>query len=402
VLKQDSLTTVESALKSFEKDVETENFYNRGLGDFLVSCIGPGFTDDQFLEEVSCNVIPVLELFADARDSLKCVSESDKTVFDEFVCDVTHVASGYDFVQYGAVIASVGAAEGVTEGGDVALSGIKTVLKRIAKSVDETIVDVAAKTIKKNPGAFAIYLKWTLQNLNNWDEIKALGKAWVEVLGRGDIASKETFKILDDYGLLTGKQVESLGRAVKGLSADSWSAAEKEGLYKITKNFPESKSADGLRLLPPLSDSALIGVKRSSDLGETNLKQIMQYSQENSENLKFQKVIPSSPTGQDADMWFKINNKEYWVEATQLEEKVTSTVPIGEHILQKADKFKFATNQDNTINIKLLNGTSLSKQEIENQIIYEFNTNPQIMQNVTRVQIYDAITDEIIEVKYWS
>lgn len=346
-----------------------------------------------------------VELLTDAVDSGRCVAEfvthglSYDSPVSGFVCTLIHVASAYDVASLAGAVGSAGTALLPAEAVDVGLSSLKVVVKSAAQPLSEGVLKAATSTINSSPGLIVTMAAFVAKR---GDDAVESSRSFIKLLGLGKGAEEATLKMLDDFGDLPIRKIESLGSSIKGLGAETWAQTEKEGLHKIIKNFPESSSADGAKLLPPSADSVLIGINRSQDIGEQKLKQIVKYSQENSGNLAFEKVIPSSPTGQNADLWAKIDNKEYWIEATQLEEKVTSTVPIGEHILTKAEKFKFAINQDNTINIKLLNGTTLSKQFIENQILYEFSTNPSIMKNITRVQVYDAVADELIEVKYWS
>ncbi|GEM_PF-3466963 len=100
------------------------------------------------------------------------------------------------------------------------------------------------------------------------------------------------------------------------------------------------------------------------------------------------------PSGQSADGLFNVGNKQYFVESTGITEKLSSTTPIMESLETKAAKFDGAFGKDNTVVIKLDKGSNVPKQNIENQILYEYASRPERMKNVSRVNVYAAITIE--------
>jgi hypothetical protein len=181
-------------------------------------------------DEVTCNVAPVLELFADGRDSLKCIVQFPSTLknlgkgeclscfagnpftnlkqqlkclftcdenagVDLAVCGVTFLATGYDVQSYAATIgtAIVGtplAAAGVAASeapGNTAVSTLKAVMKslsaKVVRDVADTLLAVpklvvwGAKTIERFPSA--------LMQINSESFLKAIAKA-----GGDEVAAK--------------------------------------------------------------------------------------------------------------------------------------------------------------------------------------------------------------------
>jgi len=219
------------------------------FGRAVTACLWDGkFEGESALgQEIGCNMIPIVELAPDFRDSFKCwmASDSEQSSVDELVCGVNHFATGYDLVGYGAALVSFGFGGAVAEVGDSGVAVIKSVFRVIAKNVDGPIIDAAATVFKKGKklklvgGLLGMVVK-------NPKETDGLVKAWITVLSKGDDVAEVTFKI-----------------ARKG---SKWSGDVVKGMSEIVAKY--GKNSDVVKNLDVIAD-----VKGSGKLVENIAKQ---------------------------------------------------------------------------------------------------------------------------------
>ena len=129
---------------------------------YVIACLWSGkFSGDvPTAKEISCNMIPLVELAPDVRDSWKCLfankdKDTDDGVVNYFVCGVVHFATGYDMATWGAAIFTAGATGAGGEVFDGGIATLKVFLKKtlpnIVKSIGRKAVKDAAETIVAAP-----------------------------------------------------------------------------------------------------------------------------------------------------------------------------------------------------------------------------------------------------------
>ena len=98
------------------------------FSDVVVACLWDGKFAGAVptAQEITCNMIPLVELAPDIRDSAKCLfankdQDTDEGVVNTFVCGVVHFATAYDMATWGAAIFTAGA---TGAGGEVFDGGI--------------------------------------------------------------------------------------------------------------------------------------------------------------------------------------------------------------------------------------------------------------------------------------
>lgn len=392
-IKQDSLSEAEDALVYFYQKLDNP-FFDSGAAEFIAACIG--LKEEMNLGEnalnLACNVIPVIELVADAVDSGKCLAQTDKTALDELICDTIHLASGYDIVQYGAVLITVGAAEPASEAGDIAIATIKTAMKN-AKGKIANAVSIAAKSnLWKNPGFFGDLIKITLKG---GDDATAIFKAWVEVISQGVDSAKSTFKMVDDFGELAAKNLSSLGRAVKGLGAEGWTTVQKKGLHTLIKNAPEAQG-----------DAVMVAMKQSGEWTDDMAKQATELDElGNTKNVTFNKKLPGSEN--NLDWKTNLGGREDWIDSTTFAKtdtqeaiKLESPAQIWNKASSKSSQFADASGLNTTLVIDLQAGrtANMTKEVIRNTVQEIYSDPTQNLKNVQRVIFRDAITGEVFKI----
>src|SRR3989338_3596643 len=126
--------------------------------DYVIACLWDGKFGGAVptAQEITCNMIPLVELAPDIRDSGKCLfankdADTDDGVVNAFVCGVVHFATGYDLATWGAAIFTAGATGvggEVFDGGIAILKvGLKNTLPNIVKTLGRKVVKDAVETI---------------------------------------------------------------------------------------------------------------------------------------------------------------------------------------------------------------------------------------------------------------
>ena len=231
--------------------------------DALWQCIGPG-DYASWGDEVTCNVAPGLELFADFRDSMQCTIEipsmikaanngqcsqcilgtafngitdrvrcllscDENLAVDTGVCAITFLATGYDVYDYtttigggiaagcaGTPIAGVGAGIGIYEAnsvGNLALSAVKGAFKALEKKVARD----ALETLMLVPNL----IKWTGKTVSKvgsaamGDVATSLFKAFAKADG-DELTAKFVADAVDKLpnGQLTKESVDKISEIV--------------------------------------------------------------------------------------------------------------------------------------------------------------------------------------------
>ena len=99
----ESLYTIENIVRNGPEEHWT---FSRAM----VACLWDGkFSGEhRFAQEMSCNIIPLVELAPDLRDSGRCLFGSDRETEEgmaqEIICTITHTATGYDLTTWGLAI----------------------------------------------------------------------------------------------------------------------------------------------------------------------------------------------------------------------------------------------------------------------------------------------------------
>lgn len=192
---------------------------------FVVACLFDGKFQGEHAtaQEISCNFIPIVELVVDARDSIKCIVNSAGTIIqgewdpvDEFVCTVTHAATGYDYATWGAALFTFGAT-GV--GGEVFDGGIatfKVVLKKVVLKVkDDNVLTAAIQTVKSSPHLLKGVIEMIAKTPSNGEELTHGG---ILLLQFEEPVITDTIKFINRGELsriLAGTEIENLGYLFK-------------------------------------------------------------------------------------------------------------------------------------------------------------------------------------------
>ncbi len=197
----------------------------------------------------------------------------------------------------------------------------------------------------------------------------------------------KALRIIGEFGELpTIKHALALSRITDAIDVGKWTSTERQGLHSLIGRIPDAEG-----------DAVLLGMKRSV-WNENQLKEISRMAAANSPNVGYAKVIPSSPTQANAEFWVNLGGKEYWVEASEIEGALHSVIPVSDRLLDRAIKFQYAYLTDNTISIRLTQGSTVPMADIENRILSDYLTHSAELANIKRVQVYNAVTGQIIEV----
>jgi len=130
----ESLYTIENIVRNGPEEHWT---FSRAM----VACLWDGkFSGEhRFAQEMSCNIIPLVELAPDLRDSGRCLFGSDRETEEgmaqEIICTITHTATGYDLTTWGLAIFTFGGTGVGGEVFDVGIATLKTSIKTAAKNV---------------------------------------------------------------------------------------------------------------------------------------------------------------------------------------------------------------------------------------------------------------------------
>lgn len=130
--------------------------------DTVVACLWDGKFGGSVptTKEIACNLIPLVELAPDIRDSWRCIfankdTDTDSGVVNAFVCTIVHICSGYDIATWGAAIVTAGATGAGGEVFDVGLATFKIFFKKtlpaIVSKLGRKIVKEAFETLLAAP-----------------------------------------------------------------------------------------------------------------------------------------------------------------------------------------------------------------------------------------------------------
>jgi subtilisin family serine protease len=128
--------------------------------DTLIACLWDGKFDGSThptLTSVGCNIIPVVELIHDFRDSARCLTLPDKNWVERIVCNVTYGAAAYDGVTYLSIVGIVGG-----KLADIGVASAKAVIKEAAESLSQKLTKQALDNIEallKSPQVLADFIK---------------------------------------------------------------------------------------------------------------------------------------------------------------------------------------------------------------------------------------------------
>ena len=312
----------------------------------------------------------------DAIDTAKCIANSQKTAADEFVCGVVYLASGYDIASYGGAIISVGSSAIPGEILDAGLATIKVSLKAAAAPLGEAVLKPALATLQQSPeliGSMALFVA------KRGDDAVESSRTWIKnsSLGKGTLQTVD--KMLADFGELTLKQTESLGRAVKGLGAETWTQAEKKGLHKYIELSPEEQG-----------DAIMVAMRKSGEFDDSLAKQAVELNPDNTfKNVEFVKLLPD---GKDADNFIRVGGKDYWIDSTAIKDELISEQNLYGKLLSDSRRYKFESLGSGGIQvIELEKGTKLTKTQIEATIQEAL---PQ-MPGTSKIKVFDATTGEV-------
>ncbi|MDO8634300.1 MAG: hypothetical protein Q7K34_03340, partial [archaeon] len=207
----------------------------------------------------------------------------------------------------------------------------------------------------------------------------------------GDATALKGLKQIDEFGELvddTGKVLPShtkaLARGTKEFPVEQWTPIQRQGYHKYMWKSPQGQG-----------DSIMVSMKKSGDFDDSMVKQSLDLDdQGNFKNIKFEEKIGGGD--KDADNYIKLGQTEYWADSTSIESKLTSEQNLHSKLMEveRKDKFKDLPTRDGIQVIKLEEGTSLTKEQIESTLD---GVLPQ-MNGTNRLKVYDTITGEV----YWS
>jgi hypothetical protein len=238
--------------------------------------------------DFACNVIPVIELWPDARDSVNCLTTNQNDLVEKLTCDFIYFASAYDLAGYAGAIVSGGTIGVGAEVGDVLIAGTKTGLKQSLKKLPSaalTEINLMKQISKEN------FLKLTPELLKYSPEtILAVTKIARELgtdLTEGQIrilaklssgtGADEIVKVFNSPNTkinVGADKINGLAALVKGNSGFSWT--------KIWKKHVTGEISGGTKF-------SLI----TADTSEANVKKMIKETAEspdsivNSSNTKF-------------------------------------------------------------------------------------------------------------------
>ncbi|MFH1424758.1 MAG: hypothetical protein ABIG20_03690 [archaeon] len=234
----DSILTLRKLMAEQDKD-------EFDFGSAVVACLWDGKFEGEhpMMQEVSCNMIPIVELAPDFRDSIKCLLESEKTTIDEFVCKVNHFATFYDLAGYGAAFVSFGAGGVAAEVGDTGVSVLKVGLKNAAEGINDPKVLKAAadsfdglsitKKVKHTSSLADIVYK-------NPAKYEELTESWIKIISKGDGVTTTTFKAIDidvvDVKHLMPDKFADYAEGVK-IAGYADPLTDGAGVHKVVKAF---------------------------------------------------------------------------------------------------------------------------------------------------------------------
>jgi len=158
------------------------------FGDAVVACLWTGKFEGSshpIVSEMTCNMIPLVELAPDIRDSGKCLLKEPEGYIGKFMCFVTHFATGYDITTWGGAILTAGATGIGGEVLDISIAQVKITLKVILVELGEKVVKDAWQTITAAPKL----IKWLA-------EFPTHLKATIKILGHSPEIAEETFNYI--------------------------------------------------------------------------------------------------------------------------------------------------------------------------------------------------------------
>jgi len=180
------------------------------FSDSVVACLWDGKFEGAkhpTAEEITCNMIPVVELIVDARDSWKCkeylpvnpfyLQIIDNDPVEGLICGITHAATAYDYATWGAAIATAGGTGLAGEVFDGSIATVKVFLKNnlpeMAKTIGTKAVKDAADTILSVPQLMIGSVKLIARSPGKLVEIV---KGSISVFSKGAENSKAFFAYL--------------------------------------------------------------------------------------------------------------------------------------------------------------------------------------------------------------
>ena len=120
-------------------------------------------------------------------------------------------------------------------------------------------------------------------------------------------------------------------------------------------------------------------------------------------NAVIEPKIPA--TKKLVDVKFTVQGKEYWIEHSTFKDpktgellKLTDKKQILNKLGQEAKHFSAATSSDNIVVIELNKGTSLSKAEIEEEVLAIYNTPDTFLKDIQKIIFYNVEKVEVIPI----
>ena len=270
--------------------------------DTFVACVWSGKFDGAphpTISEISCNMIPIVELAPDIRDTTKCIISQyyqtkllespdcraklldggivllpaigtpmaigalylcDKDgdyIFEGFGCALTYAASAYDVAEYAAVV--VAAATTIEAGGsgsmpvyvgmeagDLNLATLKVFFKNVGKELGKKVTADAWKTLKLAPDLFKLIKKISMKA---GGELYSVLKSLVKVLAEGEDIARSSMNIFA-YGNYkwTAKAIDKTTELIKNTDPIDNAPTILNNYHNVFKNLNEVAGDSGKEL----------------------------------------------------------------------------------------------------------------------------------------------------------
>jgi hypothetical protein len=174
------------------------------FGDTIVACLWDGKFGGSVptAKEITCNMIPLVELAPDIRDSWRCLfankdEDTDDGVVNGFICAVVHFATGYDLATWGAAIFTAGA---TGAGGEVLDGGIAILKVSLKESLPKIVKAIGRKAVKDALGTIlaapTLLKSVTMLIIKSPKAIFQMIEGSIQILKHGPEIAENAFNIL--------------------------------------------------------------------------------------------------------------------------------------------------------------------------------------------------------------
>jgi len=250
------------------------------------------------------------------------------------------------------------------------------------------IIKWSEKIIEKSEDAANGLARITKTLGNDADEVAKFFKGANTVEEQASLSAKIEKIANKTVGIIDSPTFNNIIKSIKNSRVGktilaNWTDEQTEGFMRFVAKSDRQQG-----------DSIMYSMRQSGTWTDDMAKEIAKFDAEGNPIITaFDKPIPNS--AKDADIYTNINNKEFWIDSTEIQDQLVAEQNLFSKLTERASKFEgLGENGEGIQVIKLTQGTSLTNNQIKSTIKEVL----QEMIGTKTILVYDSIKDTTIKV----